>query len=419
MCVRFSRFFGICAALVITFALCLGGIEASASSTITKMSIADTRSFFGDSISANVRVSGASAWQTTIFYFDSSYTSFSPSGMNLASNFFADSYAEFEDYDILIYTATVPTLEYIDLQIDLPIYFPDYAIGAFAVFNRPDSWSMSGITQSGNMISNSPDNYYSDFDAIIAREPSTAWGLFSSSLSNGNGYWRLYPYVTDSDGTFFNTLSVQSVRCCSSGSSYISSLMIFCPHVGSEPSHSEPVVTTTTDSSSSGGSTIINNNVDMSQTNGLLSNIISGLQSLGQSILSGIEHIFVPEQGYFDNKIAQVKAKFAWYEDIVDAWTEFKTALNNISADSPPSITLSLDNRTFFGQPIGSGSGTALVLDWMITYRNVIRNLLTAFMWIFFLWRLYCHIPNIISGSGMEVQKTDEGAAWTIHGKKL
>lgn len=414
MCVRFSRFFGILAVPVITLVACFGAfsIDASADSfQVTKVTAANTRAFYGDSLNVSYSQNGSILSTTADYYTSYSSTAF---GANLGENILGD----LSTYDVLVYTINWSNASAIvnDIQISgLDTYFPDYFRMGVAISSYDNN-----ITNSYNAIV-SNTNYWGSFESPCAN--------YSASANLANYYGMLYPpsiqgyspvlrpiFISGNDGGFFDTVHFNSVKCNSYGSGGRSWLYIFCPYTGSTMSSSAPVETTT---AGSGSQTIINNNVDMSETNGLLGNIISGLSSLAQNILSGIEHIFVPQQGYFDNKIAQVKAKFSWYEDIVDAWTEFKTALNNVSADSPPSITLSLDNRTFFGRPIGSGSGTALVLDWMITYRNTIRNLLTAFMWIFFLWRLYCHIPNIISGSGMEVQKTDEGAAWTIHGKKL
>ncbi|MBR5363325.1 MAG: hypothetical protein IK134_08390 [Oscillospiraceae bacterium] len=426
MCVRFSRFFGICAALVITFALCLSGIDAAAEDvvTYTQWSVNDTLSFFGNSFTGNVTVGGVE-YSTTFNYINYDSSNNYIDGINIESNDVINSNS-LSSYNILVYKGTVSSLDGSNVRGDIYIPVDIYHSGGLRFFVGSISNLSSSSTLDpsfvGNAISTNPANMIS-----LSRSPSSASSSDYYNLAHTrirDTSWgdltfqsRLLTYnAVDSSISFFRFENIASL-----GRDFF--IFIATPYSYDDVSHDSPVtttVTTTTDISSSGGSvTIINNNTDLTQTNGLISSVISGLQSLGQSLLSGIEHIFVPEQGYFDNKIAQVKAKFAWYEDIVDAWTEFKTALNNVSADSPPSINVNLDERTFFGQSIGSGSGTALVLDWMITYRNTIRNLLTAFMWIFFLWRLYCHIPNIISGSGMEVQKTDEGAAWTIHGKKL
>lgn len=258
------------------------------------MSIADTRAFFGDSFPAKIRLTGASSWQNTTFAFEYSTSSVSVQNINLAQNFFANNSAAFAEYDILVYSCTALGTEAHDLLIDLPMYFPDYAIGAFAVTNRFDGWSWSGITQSANVISTHPDNYYSDFNAIAAQEPSSVYGAFLYDPENSFMTWRLYPYQCDSDGTYFETLSVQSVQAYYSGR-YELQLMIFCPHVGTTPEHGEPVVTTTATTTSPSGS-----DVDLTETNGLLGRILAALQGIAQSILDGIKGLFIPDDDFMD-----------------------------------------------------------------------------------------------------------------------
>lgn len=275
---------------------------------ISKMSIADTRAFFGDSFPAKIRSTGASVWSNTTFMYEYSVSALSVSGFNLAPNFFSDSQAEFADYDVIVYECDAADSDYNDLRIDLPIYFPDYAIGAFAVFNRLDSWSWSGITQSGNVIASYPDNYYTDFDAIAAREPSTVYGAFDYSPSGGVGFWRLFPYQCDSDGTFFQTLSVQSVRAYYSGGWKLE-LMIFCPHIGSTPQHSEPVVTTALVTTAPFGTGDINVNVDvdLTETNSILTTIANGISGFFQVIIDAFSDLFLPDEDYVKNWADDVK----------------------------------------------------------------------------------------------------------------
>lgn len=428
MCVRSSRFFGIFAALAITFALCLGGVEANAEVfTVEKKSAADIVGLIGNSISCSYEYNGV-VYSTNFTYQGVVDAISAWRGALIDDNDVFINVSQIKDYDFIIYSAPSQVAygsfgKVRNVTIDFNLYFESYARGGFAMTSPVN---ISSINDASNSISSFPNNYAGDFSAISANRKVDAsladyYAVVSGSLLNGNQWnWRPILYKIQSGGGF-SGVHFDNVIAAYDGTLYFG---IWCPYVGGSMETAPPVTTTT--SGNSGGATIINNNVDLTETHSILGGISNFLQDIWESIrglpgsiLSGIQAIFVPEDGYFDSKVAQVKAKFSWYEDIVDAWTEFKTALNGISADSPPSITLSLDNRTFFGRPIGSGSGTALVLDWMYTYRNTIRNLLSAFMWIFFIWRLYCHIPNIISGSGMEVQKTDEGAAWTIHGHKL
>lgn len=429
MCKRFLLCFGTFLLSGIICALCFVGVDASAEDEL-KLSASDCRAIWGDSLPcsysyANVDYTGSFTYSGVL-----SGSTGDLRGINIENNSIIGS-SSWSDYTILVYTlhtnlGSVHSIR--NLHIDFVLNYDTYIRGCFGI----GTWAtVSNVACSENLISSFPDNKFGNVSTLSANSSASSnfanyYNVASCSTLSGSQYdFRLLPYEFAGGGVFSDGIYWDSVFSSSSGDVLF---LLFTPIVRGSVSADISVTTTSpvTTAPSSGGQTIINYNADLTETHSILGGISNFLQSIWdsirsipQSILNGIQSIFVPEDGYFDSKVAQVKAKFSWYEDIVDAWTEFKTALNGISADTPPSITLSLDNRTFFGRPIGSGTGTALVLDWMYTYRNTIRNLLSAFMWIFFIWRIYCHIPNIISGSGMEVQKTDEGAAWTIHGHKL
>lgn len=412
MCRRFSLVFVISLVSVIIYVLLFGGFSVSAEIVYSQMTASEAYEFYGDYISCTYYSS--SGYKTVnlvpsssrrVYYRGSAdlYGSGHPSWVTDSNLLYVCYNAVVSDY------SNNPA--YLGLDISPNVHFSDCNAFRFVALAycgnnnvpRQSTYSDSFIFLNNLRYTNSQNVSQAGYYPSV---PLTRDGV--------SGSWQNLAVWADYSSDVLG--SVNLTRIGFNGArlddGYIE-VYLSCPQYNSGAVAGTGLVTDSSGSGSSGSS------VDMSETNGILGRIVSGLSTLGDRILDGLRSIFIPQQGYFDSKIAQVNAKFAWYEVIVNAWTEFKTSLNNVSADSPPSITFQLDNRTFFGKPIGSGSGTALVLDWMITYRNTIRNLLSAFMWIFFLWRLYCHIPNIISGSGMEVQKTDEGAAWMIHGKKL
>ena len=419
-CKHFSRYVGIFAALVTIFVVCFGGIEAAADVVTKSFTPLEFYDMIGDTIDFTY-YDGSSYVDTTAYFEKTATISTLDSNGNDVSGI-----------PCLLYYADVinpvnSNRNYDTVTVHPNFYFQNISSLSFSIYCSTGIGTQYSTVVSSSTYRSPSVDFFVDGSRVHQNYTWNyrgGWYDFVSSDNDLKFLQAAYSWSSESDAALitlgdvhFNGVSDQYDR------------LIFAVTV---PTISEDATLTAgqyvdpNSGSGSGGQTIINNNVDLTETHSILGGISNFLSDIWEairgvpgSILSGIQAIFVPEDGYFDSKVAQVKAKFSWYEDIVDAWTEFKTALNGISADTPPSISLSLDNRTFFGRPIGSGSGTALVLDWMYTYRNTIRNLLSAFMWIFFIWRLYCHIPNIISGSGMEVQKTDEGAAWTIHGHKL
>lgn len=264
------------------------------------MSISDTRALFGDTISGTVKSSSGSVWNSCTFSYIGSVASVSVSGMNLAVNDFANNVSQFPDYAALLYSCPVSDVaSYYDFILDIPVYFPDYALGAIGISNMLDGHDWSGITQSGNVVSSYPDNYYSGFDAVVAREPSSVYGAYHYD----NTFYRLFPYLVDSNGEYLSSLHVQSVRSYAVNYQPAVLMMIFCPNVGSQPSNTEPLQSTTTDvttTDNSAGTTVIVD-VDMTETNSLLGQIKQAILGIVEGITNALKDLFIPDEEFLDD----------------------------------------------------------------------------------------------------------------------
>lgn len=164
-------------------------------------------------------------------------------------------------------------------------------------------------------------------------------------------------------------------------------------------------------SGSSGGDTTVN--VDMTETNGLLGGVKDILSSIGtsisnlahdisESVISGISSIFVPEEGYLDEKFLAIKEKFSFFEGVRTTVEQLKVSMESYSDNDAPAVTVDLGNATS-SKFNGGGVVTVLDLSFLSPYRSRIRGILSAFLWLFFIWRVYVHLPRIISGSGGDV----------------
>ncbi len=196
-----------------------------------------------------------------------------------------------------------------------------------------------------------------------------------------------------------NTFSAYSLRATFSGAATFSGqveVLISVPYISSDASGSSGVVTT---SSASSGGGDINVNVDMSETNSLLDSLVSGINGLGQFILDGLVSLFVPSDDFFDSLIDQLRQRFSWYTSIEDAFDSLLAAFSSSNFDSPPTVFVDGDNRSFFGAHIGTFSAPALVFDWFSAHRAAARTVISSFMWVFFLLRIYKHLPSIIAGN--------------------
>jgi hypothetical protein len=224
--------------------------------------------------------------------------------------------------------------------------------------------------------------------------------MYFDARQDGNNLTYRNIYYSFDNGGVLDSLTFSGISPHWDAAGNALYLVVICPYIGSSMSGAPPAeTTTTTDSSSSGGVTIINNNTDLTETNGLLGSIISGLTSLGQSILQGIQNIFIPSPGFLDDQLAEIHDSFAWYDDIKQIGADFSGAMENQANASAPVISIpTLSSR---GHVYTERS--EMVLD-LSDYQEAVvsvRAILSVLLWIFFLWRLYCRLPDIIHGSGM------------------
>lgn len=272
---------------------------------ISKLSAFTTKSFYGDTLSCNYSINGV-RYSSDLTYFGCVYAESSGnagggrgvwSGMNGdPDSFFTRSY---QDYDVILY-ATEPlgavTLEDVTIY-GCDTYFGEYARGCFAA--SVNNGFKDNPVNNSNLISAYPDNYFDSFHAISANYEVSSiladyYGVSTIFFNNDyNIGLRMIPYE------FTNGGSVQSIHFDSIGvGSYGHFIFaIICPYVGGSMANRPPVTVTTTDTTSTttGTSVNVNVNVDMTETNGLLQDIISALSSVGSFIVNGVKDLFLPD----------------------------------------------------------------------------------------------------------------------------
>lgn len=401
-CKNFSRFFVMLAVPGIILFACFGAfsIEANAETEYRKYSASEMRALLGDTITGTYILSGQP--NTCTFNYYGSYTS--PSvGLNVDLDSVIPTPVGMAAYDFVIYKCLVPvtnrTIDSVSIN-DFYLRFTDYARGGVALSTYlNDNYPISAW----NKIADYPDNYCGSFYAPHANEQASAnladyYGVMYFQFISGYTAFNFRPIYYDfENGGVVDSLKFSGIYpdYSSSDNSGVIYLCFICPYIGSGIFDSAEITTT----GGSGSQTIINNNVDMSETNGLLGSIISGLTSLGQSILQGIQNIFIPSPGFLDDQLAEIQDSFAWYDDIKQIGVDFSGAMENQANASAPVISIpTLSSRGHIYT-----EHSEMVLD-LSDYQEAVvsvRAILSVLLWIFFLWRLYCRLPDIIHGSGM------------------
>ena len=194
----------------------------------------------------------------------------------------------------------------------------------------------------------------------------------------------LFSFATDSDGTYY--------------------IAVGCPYITFDGYGSAASTSATTATTGNGGGT-----VDMRETNGILGTISQTLSGIGDSILNGIAAIFVPRDDFVQHRIDSINQRFDVFRSISQTWDTVKGAIQAQNWANAPTVTVNMKNRSESGYGFDYG-GTSVVLDmsWYKDYKPLCDTIISAFLWLFFIWRLYARLPDIISGAGMVYMKMDD-----------
>lgn len=401
----------------IIFVLCFAGVDASAEGIqYVKQSASSMCAFYGDTLHCNYVLRGTS-YSADLNFCGSVSSSGSVGGLSGLwtgcfidpDNFFSSSYS---DYDVIFYFCNVGSGGAFvdDISVyGIDTYYSGYARGAI-LGEFYDAGTYVGFDE--NSIALHPNNYFGSNHAVCGNYNMDAsladvYGYCSVYWNNDiNIGFRTIPYEFTNGGDI-GTVHFDSLRSDNYGNLIIG---IVCPFTGGSFSASSPAETTTSPGSS-GGQTIINNNVDLTETHSILggisnflSDIWEAIRGIPGSILSGIQSIFVPSDEFmeeFEDEIEDIRDRFSWAEDIKEIGARLvDITMNRESVTAPvvviPSIVNSKNGRVY------SESGEK-VLD-LADYETevlTVRVILTALLWVFFLWRLYARLPDIIHGAGM------------------
>lgn len=398
----------------IIFVLCFAGVEANAEVfTVEKKSAADIVGLIGNTISCSYEYNG-STYSTNFTYQGIANANSSWRGLLIDDNDVFNSVPQIKDYDFIIYSAPSSVAygsfgKVRNVTLDLNLYFESYARGGFAMTSPVD---MNSITDASNSISSYPDNYAGNFSAICGNVQASAslasyYGVVSGSLLNGNAWnWRSILYKIESGGGF-SGVHFDNVISGYDGTLYFG---IWCPYVGGSMETAPPVTTTTT-SGNSGGATIINNNVDLTETHSILggisnflSDIWEAIRGIPGSILSGIQSIFVPSDEFmeeFEDEIEDIRDRFSWAEDIKEIGAHLVDITKNRESVTAPVVVIPSIVNSKNGRVYSESGEKVLDLADYETEVLTVRVILTALLWVFFLWRLYARLPDIIHGGGM------------------
>lgn len=114
-------------------------------------------------------------------------------------------------------------------------------------------------------------------------------------------------------------------------------------------------------------------------------------------------------------------AAFAWWKDVVDVGKELVSQVSASEAaayaydvraggnpSGAPSIPVDLSAAQTPSGVVYGGQVEMLDLSWYTPYKQTVDQLVSGFLWLFFLWALFRHAPGVISGAGLTVSRISD-----------
>lgn len=116
---------------------------------------------------------------------------------------------------------------------------------------------------------------------------------------------------------------------------------------------------------------------------------------LAETLLEGIKAIFVPSEDFLTEKVEALRDEFSFADSIISAGELVGSTLQSLDT-SPPVIYIDLGAAR--GSYYLGGKEVFIDLHWYEEYKPTVDALLSALLWIVFIWRLFMKAPGIISG---------------------
>lgn len=117
-------------------------------------------------------------------------------------------------------------------------------------------------------------------------------------------------------------------------------------------------------------------------------------------IVNVFEFLFVPNQERFVAIGETVSSKFGFVDVIKNSVNSLKNSFNNI--ENSPSLSIDVNSRYY------TGSLVSINMSWYAQFKPFVDTVITGFCYLFFLWRLFVGVPNIINGVGTGITYIDK-----------
>ena len=132
------------------------------------------------------------------------------------------------------------------------------------------------------------------------------------------------------------------------------------------------------------------------QLEALTKTLTEAATSAAEKVKEAVESLTVPKEDYLTDKVNDLCSEFAFADSIVRTAKELKIGLAGVTTE-PPVIYIDL-GATRGSYDIG-GMVPFIDMRWYEEFKPTADALISAFLWICFVWRMLIHLPGIISGA--------------------
>ena len=157
-----------------------------------------------------------------------------------------------------------------------------------------------------------------------------------------------------------------------------------------------------------------------------MSNILSYINPFSDNFLGKkiiellgdlLQSLFVPKQESFLKFQNVFKEKLGFIDSIKVGIDSIKNMINNV--ESLPKFSIDINSKYYRGEL------TVIDLAWYSQYKTYGDLVITGFVYVFFFWRIFVHIPNIIHGLSSvgevttDIRESKEiNSPWYIKGQR-
>lgn len=159
-----------------------------------------------------------------------------------------------------------------------------------------------------------------------------------------------------------------------------------------------------------------------------LSNIISYINPLSDNFLGKkiiellgdlLHNLFIPKEQSFTQFQDIFNEKLGFVENIKNGVNTIKAMFNDI--EEVPNLSINIESDYY------NGELTIIDLSWYSKYKEYGDLVITGFCYIFFIWRIWVHLPGILQGSSSvsdivdtfsQNESKESNSSWFIKGQQ-